>query len=227
MHKTNLVAAAEVCDHNHKRIQIDRCVNDSANCGLQKGSIYCATCLGREYGTDIIYVEKCDLLAENENGNTVSSLACYKTESLDIIKELLERGASVHTINNYNENLTALWYARWSNNNDIVNELLKAGAKNIVPSALDAVLLNDIDALIEAIDKSCDLNETDSSGDTALHNAVQMGYNEMLILLLDAGCSVNIQNSCGDTALHLACVPGTSSEIIEMLVRADKDIVDM
>lgn len=94
-------------------------------------------------------------------------------------------------------------------------------------SALDAVLLNDIDALIEAIDKSCDLNETDSSGDTALHNAVQMGYNEMVILLLDAGCSVKIQNSCGDTALHLACVPGISSEIIEMLVKADKDIVNI
>ncbi|XP_026464779.1 uncharacterized protein LOC113367382 [Ctenocephalides felis] len=175
-----------------------------------------------------------------------SDISCYKTESLDIIKELLDRGASVHTINKRgetplmiacaysnihvvkllleygsdlekvdNENLTALWHARWT------------GAKNIVPSALDAVLLNDIDALMEAIDKSCDLNETESSGDTALHNAVQMRYNKMVILLLNAGFSVNIQNSCGDTALHLACVPGISSEIIEMLVKADKDIVNI
>lgn len=84
-----------------------------------------------------------------------------------------------------------------------------------------------MEGLCIAIEDGCDLSETDTLGDTALHNAVQMGLVTMIEKLLEADCPITAQNFSGDTVLHSACKPNISKEILKMLLNKDKSLANI
>ncbi|KAI9148367.1 26S proteasome non-ATPase regulatory subunit [Paramyrothecium foliicola] len=81
--------------------------------------------------------------------------------------------------------------------------------------------------LSKAIDAGLSVHEKDSTGQTALHRAVEKGHVDTAALLLKAGSTVNSKDLAGWTALHEAASKADAA-IAKLLVDhgADVDIVD-
>lgn len=80
---------------------------------------------------------------------------------------------------------------------------------------VDCVLI-----LLEHGATKCNINEVDTLGNTALHQACTHGYVDTVALLLDYGamkCNINVQNRDGYTPLHRAVNNGHFTTVIELL----------
>merc|ERR1712111_89346 len=125
------------------------------------------------------------------DGNTALILAGKKGH-LDILRELLDRGANIEAQDKWQGN-TALQYAAQNNHLEVVKELLDRGAN------------------IEAQGKW--------QGNTALHYAARYNRLDVVKVLLDRGANVRTKNADGETALKLARQKG-HTEIVRVLQRA-------
>jgi ankyrin repeat protein len=74
-----------------------------------------------------------------------------------------------------------------------------------------------VDFLLETEGLRMDCNIQDSDGDSALHNAAQMGHVDIVAKVLIAGVDVNLRNSNGETALHCAVEIGDETIAAEIL----------
>ncbi|CAG4944448.1 unnamed protein product [Colias eurytheme] len=70
-----------------------------------------------------------------------------------------------------------------------------------------AALLNSLCQSIRAIDMDWQIN-SDSDGDTPLHDAISKKRDDILTLLLDHGADMTLTNSNGFNALHHAALRG-------------------
>ncbi|KEF55171.1 uncharacterized protein A1O9_08825 [Exophiala aquamarina CBS 119918] len=91
---------------------------------------------------------------------------------------------------------TALHWAAWTGNADILQRVLKCGAE---------------------------INTRDNAGRCALHFAAQNGSVDCVRELLDSGANVNVRDNWGETPLHLA---GSDSrnESVSLLLEAGADV---
>ncbi len=90
-------------------------------------------------------------------------------------------------------------------------------------SLLDMAGSGDADGIEHLLKVDIDLNETDSSGKTALHVAAESGNAEIVSILLIRGADIDVQDKRGRTALILA-VYGAKSEVVKVLSSAAADI---
>lgn len=60
---------------------------------------------------------------------------------------------------------------------------------------INAVKSNDLQGVIDAIEKGADANYQDKNGDTALHIASSKGHTGIVKYLLDNGSDVNMKNN--------------------------------
>jgi ankyrin repeat protein len=61
-----------------------------------------------------------------------------------------------------------------------------------------------LEAVAAALSQPSDVNAADLAGNTALHGAVSMGYDEVIRLLANNGAQINAKNKRGQTPLALA-----------------------
>jgi ankyrin repeat protein len=61
-----------------------------------------------------------------------------------------------------------------------------------------------LEAVRVLIDLGADVRSANKQGDTALHGAAFLGYNEVLQLLLDRGAALNARNKQGQTPYRIA-----------------------
>ena len=73
------------------------------------------------------------------------------------------------------------------------------------------------------INANCDVNLTDTSGSTALHDAVIWCNLRICSMLLKNGSSVNAQDNYGNTALHFAVRDKCNDALIKTIIEAGAD----
>jgi ankyrin repeat protein/uncharacterized protein YecT (DUF1311 family) len=76
--------------------------------------------------------------------------------------------------------------------------------------------------VVMLLDHGVDANARDTSGDTALMEAVRAGRRDRVQLLLDRGADVNVQSRMGRTALHLA-VEAEDADMLKLLLARGAD----
>jgi len=111
--------------------------------------------------------------------------ACHNGH-LDIVKELIQRGANVNAVGDWGYGMTPLVVAAARKRTDIMAELIKAGA---------------------------DVNFKNRKGKTALFNACEHGDEQVAILLLKSGADPNVGMP---TPLWLAARAGLTNLVKEL-----------
>ena len=159
-----------------------------------------------------------DINKANILGLTPLSMA-VKTGNIEIVKLLLEKSIDFETP--YKDNWTPYELALIYKRTEIAKLLEKAYKIDVSPEMplIYAVMTNNI-SLTKFLLKqpSCDVNETDAYGNTALTCAAIRGYTEIVQLLLDdSQINVNAVNGYGYTALNCAALRG-HTEIVKLLL---------
>lgn len=128
---------------------------------------------------------------------------------------------------------TALMWAVFNVDHEMVRALLKAGAKaditnNYGASALgEAIKLNDLEMVKLLLDAGADVNSPNLDGQTALMLAISMGSNDIAKLLVSRGADINaVENFRGQNALMWAA-GGNMPEIVELLLAKGAKNIDL
>jgi len=87
----------------------------------------------------------------------------------------------------------------------------------------DAATSNDVKVLEEVIGGVCNLDDSDESGQTALHFAADRGSIDCLKLLIATGANVNAVDCDGIGVLQTALSAGASVESVKILLEAGAD----
>ena len=125
---------------------------------------------------------------------------------------------------------TALLWATYKVDHEMVRALLKAGAKanvtnNYGASPLtEAVKLGDLDMVRMLLDAHADVNSPNPDGQTALMLAANVGSLKIAELLISRGATVNtVENYRGQTALMWAAAEN-HPEIVDLLLSKRADV---
>lgn len=129
------------------------------------------------------------------------------TGNLELLRLFLERGASIHLTNRYDEQ--ALQLAAWRGHAEIVRLLLERGAvvnrEGRHWGALHyAVFAGHEDIARQLIARGADVNARTPNDSTALMLAAREGQSDLARALLEAGADTAPTNDWGDTALAFA-----------------------
>ena len=125
---------------------------------------------------------------------------------------------------------TALLWATYKVDHELVRALLKAGAKanvtnNFGASPLsEAVKLSDVELVRMLLDAGADANSPNQDNQTALMLASSVGSAEIAKLLIKKGATVNaIENYRGQTALMWAAA-GNFPDVVDLLLAHRADV---
>jgi ankyrin repeat protein len=125
---------------------------------------------------------------------------------------------------------TALLWATYSVDHEMVKALLKAGAKANVTNHYgssplrEAVKLGDVDLVTMLLDAHADVNSPNEDGETALMLASSIGSTKIAQLLVAHGANVNaVENFRGQTALMWAAAEN-HPEIVDLLLSKGADV---
>jgi SAM-dependent methyltransferase len=91
------------------------------------------------------------------------------------------------------------------------------------PPLHKAILAGDKAAIAECL-ATCDINESDSQGNTALHIAIQKQDFELFKLLLSKGADIGLFNGEGSTPLHEAAIQDKEGIFLQSLIDAGADV---
>ena len=165
-------------------------------------------------------------------GHTPLHLACerYKTELVQILIENKASPGSVDVNNNTPMHVLLLSPGRDTIAKEIVEILLRAGARSDIKNrdGNDALLLS----CAKGYAKVCQLllqsgsfpRVVNEEGNTVVHLCAKHGHSELMDMLLDLEIPyINVPNSEGDTPLHLA-VKNNHTEVAAVLIRKGSSI---
>ncbi|XP_066524233.1 ankyrin repeat and SOCS box protein 15 isoform X2 [Hoplias malabaricus] len=158
---------------------------------------------------------------ETDDGETPLTLA-IQAGLVDIVRTLLEHGASPHRTNRKND--TPLLLAVRTDAYDIVLTLLARGAQvNQVcrkkwTAMHEAAKVGCIDSLKLLLQHGGEVSETDECGMTPMGIAAEYAQAEVLDLLIHNGADVNAQAPNGDSVLYEAAGSG-NPDCIDLLLQ--------
>lgn len=168
-----------------------------------------------EMACPLIQHPSIDINQQDLGGYTALSLAVLAGLT-DIVEEILELDEILVDTTEHRVNQTALMLAAERNHRDIVQKLLRRGAKpnlknsNGKTAIFRAVDEGSLDVVREMIDPQwgIDIFSLDEDHRTLLHAAAEKGTVETLLLLHEKGLDANCRDSIGMTPLHEACKHG-------------------
>ncbi len=138
------------------------------------------------------------------------------------VEFLLSRGADINRRDDRSR--TALtWAARDGTNSEAVRLLLAHGAKI---GLMDALLLNDRSAAINAFEKGVGLKTRGPYGETPLMAAAENADSLLVRTLLDHGADPNAHDDAGVTALISALAGHMRTSVLQMSVSPESDPAD-
>ena len=186
--------------------------NSALHLALREHSLACATCL--------LQHDRIDPNIQNENGNTPLHEAIMRGTPVGIVETLtLHKSYNPNKPNH--EGMTPLQLSVDSGKMDYVEVLVTSGKcshEDIVKATEGTQLLHQAVSsnrpkLVSRLTsiQECNINETTSTGETALHVACRTRYSKAMLKILveDNRCDLNAQDQHGNTALHLAVYSGT------------------
>ncbi len=160
-------------------------------------------------------------------GNAPLNSAAYFNKEGDIARLLIEKGADVNSVNNFQSSvlIDAASYVPV-----IVEHLLDNGVTIPSPEDTDGqdlFMLSAQKGLIKLFDRIVamggDLRDCDDSGNSLVHKAANGGQIDIINKLLHAGLQVTIKNIYGWTPLHFAAAQG-HKEVVTLLLEKGADI---
>jgi ankyrin repeat protein len=136
-----------------------------------------------------------DVRGQQFNEDTPLSLVAEEGH-IGSISVLLKHGADIHTRNKHK--YTPIMLAAYENRAEVVNALLSAGANpndsspdGTTPLLLASSCPGSISTLKALIDAVADVNVSDTTQKTVLHQAAKRGHHENIAYLLSVGANVN------------------------------------
>ena len=175
----------------------------------------CALTNGREAVEKLLRSEK-KLIDSADYGGLKTLMLAIKNNYIKIVELLLDAEVTIGD--------TALIFAAQNRHTEIVEQLLKHGARvnakaDDGSTALMAAAQNGCTKIVEQLLKhGARVNAKANEGGTALMVAAQNGHTEIVILLLNHGAEVNVKANDGSTALMAAAQNG-HTEIVELLLK--------
>jgi ankyrin repeat protein len=177
---------------------------------------------------------KIEINQQDAGGYTALSLAAF-VGTTDVVRELVEFDEILVDKSEYSASRTALMFAAEGNHCEIVEMLLRRGAKpnlknsNGATAILRAVEEGSVDVVRVMIDPQWEVNlfSLDEDNRTLMHGAAEYGQTEILQILHEKGLQVNARDSIGMTPFHVACKCGrldTAHYLLE--IGADSSIND-
>ena len=159
-----------------------------------------------------------ELKALDESESTPLHIAIIE-ENLDAVRLLVEAGADIHLNNGY----TMLHLATQIPNDEILSFLLRQGMREEL-NALDeegkTPLLyasNDIRKVRLLIEAGADITSPNERGNTPLHVALRLKWNECARMLLESGVDIHAEDEEQRTWLHIAA-DSANAEMLEYLL---------
>ncbi|KAM7211429.1 ankyrin-3 [Rhypophila decipiens] len=170
-------------------------------------------------------------LPDTDNCNAMHWVALFGNDPA-LVDVLTDAGADINARDT--NDATPLHYLllRREVPNDMLAAFIRKGAdrnaedKGSSRPLQMAAVWGDIDALRTILAPGVEeIDDPDSSGDTALYQATYGGHAETVRLLLESGANPKIQNKLGRAALHEA-IFGNKKETVEVLLDWEKDHPD-
>lgn len=144
-----------------------------------------------------------DVNIQDFEGNTALHVAIIR-QNKSVFKEILFNTNSKANLSiKNNEEQTVLWQALIQS-----EELDDFDDRNSFPSML--------------IDKNCEINTTDSTGDSILHLCARQSFEKAAMFLVNKKAKINMLNNDSESVLHLACENGLYY-LVKLLLESGSD----
>ncbi|MHB1000839.1 MAG: ankyrin repeat domain-containing protein [Armatimonadota bacterium] len=136
-----------------------------------------------------------DINAKDNNGYT-PLLVSIKNGNIDIVELLIEKGADVKVKNK--DGNTPLHYAAYGVlcDTDVSFKEEKITTQNTYK--------NNPSLVLQLIDKGADINASNAIGETPLHNAAKIGFNNIITIFVLNGAEIDARTAKGDTPIDVA-----------------------
>ena len=158
-----------------------------------------------EHGADVHLKDKCGLTSLHYAVEDVPDglIAC------DVLKCLLENGADINALTNYNS--TPLMLASRSCDVNVIKFFLNHGSKNDGRALHFACERGaGLDIMLCLIGNGADVNARGIGDCTPLMTASRSGLVDKINVLINHGANLHLQDDNGDTAMHYAVCSGSS-----------------
>ncbi|XP_011409030.1 PREDICTED: uncharacterized protein LOC105315949, partial [Amphimedon queenslandica] len=171
--------------------------------------------------------------AKTSNGSTVLHITCQYSDSLPILKYLIENHQlDLCAVND--EGMAPIHLACSNGRLNLIQYIIE-----LIPSSLEllhtkdghtpfliAVYFNQLEVIKYLISKKCNLSATDDEGSGAVHISVERGHLNVLKYLIDNNyCNPNATNHQDRTPLHVV-VAAEQSQILEYLLEIKPSLLN-
>ena len=168
---------------------------------------------------------QCNVAAKTSNGSTVLHITCEYSDSLPILKHLVENHQlDLCAVND--EGMAPIHLACSKGRLNLIQYIIEHMPSSLeLPHSKDgrtpfliAVYFNQLEVIKYLISKKCNLSASDDEGSGAVHISVERGHLNVLKHLIDTNyCNPNATNHQDRTPLHVA-VAANKYEILEYLL---------
>lgn len=210
--------------------------NDTINTKIDDKNIVEAVKKGNITEINEIIQKGTDINSRDENGDTILMIACFN-ENINIIKLLLENGASVNLKSKgkfkyYSDEYDAVILVRENRlKDDIIDILLNYNYNNINYNLQRAVEIGDLEKVKILINKIDDINllhieYNPYEPTTLLMIACYYGYIEIVDLLIQKGADINAEtNYSGFSGTPLSfAVEKNNLDIVKLLIKKGANV---